>query len=198
MGLMNKNWDQADLMKVSKAVSDAINVIQTLGRTYGAPPDKVAVVELYSRSFAGKYAADQVIEAVKALPGEKLPMPHEIEGFISPAPVRVTEAQYVRALKDRETEGYAVGTEAEAIVIRYRREQSDPHLYRRQQSAQPALPAPEGQPRIRAAKRYFTSSGQPLNPVNVPPAHRAGYRQENQYEQHLDTTAHLRGNRAAV
>jgi len=195
---MTKNWNQVDLMEVSKAVAGAINVIQTLGRTYGAPPDKVAVVELYSRSFSGQYPANQVVEAIRALAGEKLPMPHEIEGFISPEPIRVTEAQYVRALKDREIEGYATGTEAEAIVIRYKREQSDPHLYRRQKSAQPALPAPEDHPRVRSAKRYFTPSGQPLFPINIPPAQRAGYHQKSQHDQYLETTAHLHASQAGA
>jgi hypothetical protein len=196
---MNKNWDQSDFLAVSKAVADAIDVIQTLGRAYGAPPDKMAVVELYSRSFAGKYTAHQVVEAIKALPGEKLPMPHEIAAYISPAPARVTEAQYVKALKDRENEGYAWGTEAEAIVNRYKQEQADPHLHRRQQSQnQPTLAAPRNEGfQPAAAKRYFTASGQPLNPTHIPPAHRAGYVQKSQYEQHLETTAHLRGNRAA-
>lgn len=196
---MNKKWDQADFLAVSKAVVDAINVIQTLGRFYGAPPDKMSVVELYSKTFSGKYTANQVVQAIKAWGGDKLPLPHEIENFINPAPTKITEAQFIQAQKDHERNNFdPFGKAAETIQL-YHAQQADPYFDRRLKANHQALPAPQGQHQApRAAKRYYTPSGQHLNPNHIPPAHRAGYRQASQYDQYLETTAHLRGNAAGA
>ena len=118
---LSTGWTVED----KKMIATMILPLAEMQKAYGRILDVKLVMSGWEMALSGLYTADQICYALKeyVLKKSDFPTPADINNILNPPKPRITEAEFVRAQKWQENNGYPIFSEALDVIKGYKEQE---------------------------------------------------------------------------